>query len=666
MNTGSLRRRVIYIAAMVLLLIPLYMLGQPSVRQRDGTPIQDGGVLARLRTKYDLGQGDLGEIDPASESMRLATLGMRGVASTILWQKAEYYKKEQYWDRFSATLNQIALLQPHFVKVWEFQSWNLSYNISVEFDDYRQRYDWVKKGIDYMLKGTKYNRRKPHLPYELGWSFGSKMGVADEKLQFRELYRRDKQFHDDLLAKGMDVNQNEGLGPDGLPDNWLSGRLWYLRAYEIVKAGALPSKGPINFYRMAPQWLINYAQAIQTEGILDQAAVVAWRRAGVGWREFGEIQMESTFGDELRLTDLKLANQKIAEAEQRFQDFCADKFNEMRENRRSLLTPKQSAALLVPVSDRTNDEMMLAMEAESVLKPSLDSVAKSMPPDKQIQAVDLAMQVSQAEEFRRHVEIYRNQINYAYWESRCEAEQSDEATSARSNLYEANKLLDKGELDEALKKYELAWSGWNSLFGKFPSMMTDDTADEVMTAIKRYQRLLDATELPKDFALNDFLEFRRRYDTEGASPYMQQVLSEWSSRFGKDRNFFENQKSKSPTDPSTSKPGETAADSTVPATSASSTTAAKSATKPEASTEPPKSAPPSDAAAVSPKPSTDPNAAATNSGVTQPDTGKPPAPPVPPAKSTATPGQAAAASSTNPDSVIVAKPDEGVPPQPKK
>lgn len=641
MNTGSLRRRVVYISAMVLLLVPLYLLGQPSVRQRDGTPIQDGGVLAKLRTKYDLGQGDLGEIDPASESMRLATLGMRGVASTILWQKAEYYKKEQYWDRFSATLNQIALLQPHFVKVWEYQSWNLSYNISVEFDDYRQRYDWVKKGIDYMLKGTKYNRRKPHLPYELGWSFGSKMGIADEKLQFRDLYRHDRQFHDDLNIKGMDVTQAEGLGPDKLPDNWLSGRLWYLRAYDIVKAGALPSKGPINFYRMAPQWLINYAQAIQTEGILDEAAAQAWRRAGVGWREFGEIQMETTFGDELRLTDLNLANQKIAEAEQRFRDYCGDTYKAMVDNRRSQLTTEQSTALSVPASDRTNQEIMLAMEAESILKPSFDAVARSMPADKQLQAIDLAMQVTLAEEFRRHVEIYRNQINYAYWEVRCEAEQADEALAARTNLYEANKLLDVGELDGALKKYELAWSSWNGLFGKFPSMMTDDTADEVMTAIKRYQRLLDA-DLPQDFVLNDFLEFRKRYDTEGASPYLQQVMAEWSVKQGKGRNWFDDQKPKAPPE---TKPEDTPPSVVEPS---ASTTDAKP--KPDAVVEPTKSQPPSSDVA-------EPRKDSGIRSVAEPEAGQPPAPAA---------SKDAAAASKDSNSIPIAKPEEGVPPQPKK
>ena len=110
MNVVVFRRRLFYICAMVALVIPLFFLGSPARRNSDGTITKEGGALAKIRTAYNLGQGDLGEIDPASESMRLATLGLRGVAATILWQKAEYYKKEQYWDRLSATLNQIAVL----------------------------------------------------------------------------------------------------------------------------------------------------------------------------------------------------------------------------------------------------------------------------------------------------------------------------------------------------------------------------------------------------------------------------------------------------------------------------------------------------------------------------------------------------------------------------
>ena len=129
-----------------------------------------------MRREERLSQAELGKIDPASASMSLATLGMRGVAANQLWGLAHHYKKTENWDAFKATLNQISKLQPNFVSVWQFQAWNVSYNVSVEFDDYRHRYHWVKKGVDYLIEGSRYNRDEPLLLWDTGWFFGHKMG----------------------------------------------------------------------------------------------------------------------------------------------------------------------------------------------------------------------------------------------------------------------------------------------------------------------------------------------------------------------------------------------------------------------------------------------------------------------------------------------------------
>jgi hypothetical protein len=528
MNVQILRRRIIYIVAIVLLLFPIYVLGQPSVRSADGTKLSPGGALSKIRSKYELGQADLGAIDPTSESMRLATLGMRGVAVSILWQRAEYFKREQYWDNFSATLNQITKLEPHFVKVWDFLSWNLAYNISVEFDDYRQRYVWVKKGIDYLLTGTKYNRRKTDLPYEVGWKFGNKFGVSDEKIQFRQLYRQDSDWHKELLDKGMDVTQQEGLGPDNYPDSWLTGRLWYERCYTMVNEGSAPCKSPTMFYSKGPMWQINFADAIEKEGHLGYPAELAWRKGGEAWDWFGNLIMRSTFGEDLRMKDIVAANQAVARAKEEFEAFCGDKLKELRDERFAKLSDEEKAVLEISDVDRTGEQVYQALQAKAKLEVPFREVAKLMPADKQFQANELAIKVENAQEFVRHVEVYRNQVNYTYWEMRCNAEQTDEALAARADLYEANQLLDKGILDGAIAKYASAWNNWNALFNRFPAMMTDEAAEDVAKAIKAYQRLIDK-DLPSDFVLNDFLRFREEYDAANSDPRLMQVLAEWST-----------------------------------------------------------------------------------------------------------------------------------------
>ena len=106
----AFQRKVLYLAIMALLMIPLYMIGHPAAGDPMAQNSTPGGKLSQLRTEYALSQAELGEIDPASETMKLATLGMRGVAANILWTKANEYKKKENWEGMIAVVNQMAKL----------------------------------------------------------------------------------------------------------------------------------------------------------------------------------------------------------------------------------------------------------------------------------------------------------------------------------------------------------------------------------------------------------------------------------------------------------------------------------------------------------------------------------------------------------------------------
>ena len=120
---------------------------------------------------------------------------MSGIAADILWEKGQRYKMKKDWTDLSATLKQIRKVQPNFIGVWRFQAWNLSYNVSHEFDDYRDRYRWVIRGIDFLKEGIQYNEHKPVLQWDVGWFIRHKIGRADEKKQFRKLFKEDDDFH---------------------------------------------------------------------------------------------------------------------------------------------------------------------------------------------------------------------------------------------------------------------------------------------------------------------------------------------------------------------------------------------------------------------------------------------------------------------------------------
>ena len=143
-----------------------YARGGAVVRLHDDGPVtvlhyeakaDVGGKLAQLRAQHNLAQAELGEIDPASETIKLATLGMRNIASLLLWEQANYYKKVEDWTSLAATADQITRLQPNFIAVWRFQSWNIAYNVSVEFDDYRS----YVPGDDLLVEGPEVLQAAP-------------------------------------------------------------------------------------------------------------------------------------------------------------------------------------------------------------------------------------------------------------------------------------------------------------------------------------------------------------------------------------------------------------------------------------------------------------------------------------------------------------------------
>ena len=91
----SFYRKIVYVVLLAILLFPISYLGAPA------TVDDDGGKLALVRQEAELGQSNLGAIDPASETIRMATLGLRGIAVSMLWNKANDYKKTRRLDQFS-------------------------------------------------------------------------------------------------------------------------------------------------------------------------------------------------------------------------------------------------------------------------------------------------------------------------------------------------------------------------------------------------------------------------------------------------------------------------------------------------------------------------------------------------------------------------------------
>ncbi|HUG17448.1 MAG TPA: hypothetical protein VMM56_00625 [Planctomycetaceae bacterium] len=287
-NLDSRTRKLLYFGGIILLSIPIIYLGRPSAGMEQGS----GGKLAQLRSEYDLGESTLGQVDPSSATMNLVLLGMRGVASSVLWNQANEEQENKNWASLRATTQSIIKLQPHFRKVWEFQGWNLAYNVSKEWDDVRDRYYWVKEGAKFLKDGVRQNENIPDLYWYTGFILGNKIGNSDEWKYFR------KYFISDPDVKKWNGGPDSDLNPNRL-DNYLVGQIWF---YDANKVEALPG---IEQHRMQQMLFraypshaqFGYAQALYKEGQFNEQSREAWELAYELWtREFGREEHESPGG----------------------------------------------------------------------------------------------------------------------------------------------------------------------------------------------------------------------------------------------------------------------------------------------------------------------------------------------------------------------------------
>ena len=315
----NLIRKIVYILIIVALIIPLALVGRPSggKAQSGGA----GGVLAQMRDEHGLSQAKLSEIDPGSESMKLISLGMRGIATNILWTQANEAQKKGDYDTLKATLQSLIMIQPTFVSVWRYQAHNLSYNISVEFDDYQHRFHWVKEGILFLTDGIKYNRRDHRIMDTLGFFTGNKIGMADEKKQYRQMFRFDDDFHTALEP----WHEIDSYNTPHRHDNWLLSYLWYGKSRDMVNSGVDGDQVPLRvrepiYYMKQPAQIRNQAMALHREFGADDYTRQLWEKAETEWLAYGtrpfkagdvrNMTMEriTEMGEEIELLQAELDN----------------------------------------------------------------------------------------------------------------------------------------------------------------------------------------------------------------------------------------------------------------------------------------------------------------------------------------------------------------------
>jgi hypothetical protein len=106
----------------------------------------------------------------------------RPLAINYLWMRADDLKNNgQYFDALHLA-RLICALQPNLATVWDFQAWNMAYNISVAVPTPPERWNWVRAGFEILRdEAIPINPQNPELYRSLAWIFQHKIGgISDD------------------------------------------------------------------------------------------------------------------------------------------------------------------------------------------------------------------------------------------------------------------------------------------------------------------------------------------------------------------------------------------------------------------------------------------------------------------------------------------------------
>jgi len=423
--------------------------------------------------KKDLGEATIGEVDTGSFVLKLFLLGgFRGMAANVLWTRAIDFQKVQEWDRLKVTVDMITKLQPHFLAIWTFQSWNLTYNVSVEWDAPEDKYEWIKRGIKFVQDGVKKNQKSPDLIWDTAWYYYHKLGFSDETIILRRLFRDDE----DETFKRSPIEGNTIYH-----DNFQLGHDWFTKAVRLVDQGEerqgvgssenltefvdAPTQrkgrpGDLPFRSMPAHAQTRYALSLEKESIkgveatFGPRAMEQWRKSLNEWVDFGSYVWRAP--NEVEGDDGKYHTLKI-----RLED-----------------NAKTGAATYTKLFDNN-------------LKLSPKAYTKLL------------------ENQQYWAERWADQMNYPYWKDRCMAEMEPDGTKARRLFYEGTKAYKSADFPLAVDKFREGLTIWKDLLDRHEWYRTDDlNKKDTGLIMKRYARACQQSqiELPKDTPFMDLLK----------------------------------------------------------------------------------------------------------------------------------------------------------------
>ncbi|MBK9119368.1 MAG: hypothetical protein IPM18_07160 [Phycisphaerales bacterium] len=144
------------------------------------------GINAGRKQLNIMGQENPIENTPPEYVFWIQALGaFRGLIADIAFIRADQLKQEgRYYDAMQLH-KWISDLQPYFPAVWEYNAWNMAWNISVTTFTPQERWNWVYAGVKLLRdQGIQFNPRAVNLYKQLAWTFNNKMGATTDEFHY--------------------------------------------------------------------------------------------------------------------------------------------------------------------------------------------------------------------------------------------------------------------------------------------------------------------------------------------------------------------------------------------------------------------------------------------------------------------------------------------------
>ena len=122
------------------------------------------GPVQTQREEYQLGSTPVEGVSPELAAATQALGAFRGIMLDLVWIRLQHLKNEGRFFEMVQLSEWACKLAPHFSKIWQFHSWNLAYNVSVEINYLPDRWSWVNSGVEVLRdEAIPVNPRDPEL-----------------------------------------------------------------------------------------------------------------------------------------------------------------------------------------------------------------------------------------------------------------------------------------------------------------------------------------------------------------------------------------------------------------------------------------------------------------------------------------------------------------------